>query len=231
MNMNGYPLRVRQNILPLSVASTLPEAFKEWFFTEKTYDNEKPDKQCGLCDKEDIRYQFQIRNTLTQKELWVGSQCILKFGLSVYDNDRLLAPKEAKKKLNLLTKKMQIDSCIKALETLATKESNEILNGALKFYKSNKCLTPKFAFVVFWKLNENKIEYHPSFFSITITKEKYRNDLRSMPTSRVHTFWKGPAQSEVQLAKIHARSTRWANDTGISAIRNENRLSGGWARG
>jgi len=201
MATHNYPQRVRQNILPLSIADKLPDAFKEWFFTEKTHDNETPDEECELCDKEEIRYQFQICNKHTGKELWVGSKCILKFGLSVFDDGKLLNPKEAKKKLNDLTKKMQLDSCIKALEALAKREANDILDNALAFYKTNKYLTPKFAFVVFWRLQKNKIEHHPSFFKISLVKVKYKNDLKNMETSKVHMFWKALTSSQRKQAQ------------------------------
>lgn len=197
---SSYPLRVRENILPLSVAGTLPEAFKEWFFTERTHDHEKAEAVCELCDKEEIRYHFQIENQYTHHRLWVGSHCILKFGLSVYDDGAVLSASDAKKKLDKLTKKMQLASCIKALELLASAENNEILKKALEFYKFNKYLTPKFAFVVFWRLDKNGIDYRPSFFKISLKRQKYQDDLRDMPKSRVHIFWKALSPSQRKLA-------------------------------
>ena len=79
-----YTLKVRQNILPLSVGSTLPEAFEEWSFTDVTEDHESAEEVCQLCDKEGLRYHFLIKNVLTGAHLWVGSHCILQFDLSVY---------------------------------------------------------------------------------------------------------------------------------------------------
>ena len=184
----------------------MPEAFKEWFFTELTHDHETADATCELCDKEEIRYHFQIENQYTHKQLWVGSQCILKFGLSVYDDGVILSAKAAKNKLDKLTKKMQLASCIKALESLASTENNKILTSALDFYNLNKYLTPKFAFVVFWRLDENDIDYHPSFFKISLKRHKYQDDLRDMPQSRVHRIWKAltPSQRELALSFGHS---------------------------
>ncbi|HHM8124437.1 TPA: hypothetical protein ACRMWJ_003148 [Pseudomonas aeruginosa] len=155
--MQSYPQRVRDNILPLSVGSTLPEAFEEWSFTERTHDHEEPIETCRLCDKEQLRYHFEIRNALTHKTLWVGSQCILKFNLSVFEDGRRLSPADTKKKLDRLMQQMQLQSCIKALEELAKKEDNKILLSALGYYRKNKYLTPKFAFVVLWRLQTNKV--------------------------------------------------------------------------
>jgi hypothetical protein len=187
--MNGYTQRVCDSILPLSVGSSLPAAFSEWRFTENTVDHGEPVETCELCGQEDLRYHFEISNELTRKTLWVGSHCILKFDVAVMEGARRLSPQEAKKHLQKLTEKMQLDACISALTTLAEAEKSAILAGALEYYRKNKKLTPKYAFVVFWKLREHDIDYHHSFFSIELKRQKHIEDLRNMPTARVHEFW------------------------------------------
>jgi hypothetical protein len=174
---------VRDNILPLSVGDTLPKAFEEWSFTERTIDHEAATETCQLCEHEELRYHFEIKNAITHKTLWVGSQCILKFGLSVFEDGRTLSPTEAKQKLQRLTEKMRLDSCIKALEKLSVSEDNEILKNALAYYKKNKYLTPRYAFVVLWRLQMHKIEHSPTFFKISLKKNKYKTDLQVMDTS------------------------------------------------
>ena len=159
----SYPQRVRRNILPLSVAESLPEAFEEWTFTDEIKDHEEPIETCQLCEQEQLRYHFKIRNALTTKVLWVGSQCILRFGLSVFEDGLRLSDKQAKKKLERLTQQMRLESCIKALERLSEAEENDILDSALEYYDENKYLTPKQAFVVLWRLRENNIDHSPSF--------------------------------------------------------------------
>ena len=57
-----YPQRVADNILPISIATHLPEAFTEWYFTEEVYDHERSAAVCQLCDQEQLRYHFRIRN-------------------------------------------------------------------------------------------------------------------------------------------------------------------------
>lgn len=200
--MQNFASRIAENILPLSVGSTLPEAFEEWSFTEKAKDYEDQTETCQLCDQEGLRYHFEIKNALTKKVLWVGSHCINKFNLSVFENNVRLSPDEAKKKLDRIAQKMRLDSCLKALEKLATTENNDILTNALKFYKKNKYLTPKFAFVVLWRLKKHKIDHSPSFFKINIQKEKSQRHLREMPLDHVHMIW--PALSSSQRKKAIA---------------------------
>lgn len=198
--MSTYPQRVRDNILPLSVGSTLPEAFEEWSFTERTEDHEQPIETCQLCEQEDLRYHFEIRNSLTKKTLWVGSQCILKFGLSVFESGLRLSEGDAKKKLDRLMQKMRLESCIRALEKLATAEKSEILSNALEYYKKNKYLSPKFAFVVLWRLQSNKVDHSPSFFKVNLKRGKYQRDLQDMKLSHVHVIWPALSSSQRDMA-------------------------------
>ena len=197
----NYPQRVRKNILPLSVAESLPEAFEEWTFTDEIRDHEEPVETCQLCEQEQLRYHFMIRNALTKEVLWVGSQCILKFGLSVFEDGLRLSGQQAKKKLDRLTQQMRLDSCIKALDRLAEAENNEIPHNALDYYDENKCLTPKQAFVVLWRLQKNKIDHAPSFFKVSLQRQKYRDDLRDMEPSRVRCIWPALSSSQRRLAE------------------------------
>lgn len=198
--MSTYPQRVRDNILPLSVGSTLPEAFEEWSFTERTQDHEQPIETCQLCEQEALRYHFEIRNSLTKKTLWVGSQCILKFGLSVFESGRRLSESDAKKKLERLMQQMRLESCINALEKLAVAEKSEILTNALEYYKKNKYLSPKFAFVVLWRLQKNKIDHSPSFFKVNLKRDQYQRDLQNMKLSQVHAIWPALSSSQREVA-------------------------------
>lgn len=197
---SSYPQRVRNAILPLSVADNLPSAFGEWQFTGVTEDYLTPSEICELCGQDDLRYHFEIQNDFTQSILNVGSHCILKFDLRVYEEGKRLTAKDAKRLLDKLTQKMRLESCVGALEKLCMKENNPVLDSALKYYRLNKKLTPKFAFVVFWKLREYDIDHHASFFSINLKKQRFVNDLKEMPTTRVHFFWSALSSAQKKKA-------------------------------
>jgi hypothetical protein len=198
--MSDYSRRVRDNILPLSIAATLPEAFEEWSFTENTIDHGEPTETCELCEHEELRYHFEIANALTDHTLWVGSQCIQKFDLSVFEAGQRLSPVEAKKKLDRLVQRMRLESCIQALEKLADSEANEILSNALTYYRKNKNLTPKYAFVVLWRLQKNQIDHSPTFFKVSLKKIRHQEDLRQMPTDRVHFIWPALTTTQRKMA-------------------------------
>ncbi len=196
-----YPQRVADNILPLSISGALPEAFKEWFFTEHTIDHESPIEECELCNQEELRYHFEIENRKTSHKLMVGSQCILKFQLPVYENGVLLDERNTRKKLEALKNKMRMESCVNALALVAMKENSDILSNALAFYRKNKYLTPRFAFVVLWRLQVNNIDHCPSFFRVSLKRDKYKHDLRSMELRKVQLIWPALSSSQRRMAE------------------------------
>lgn len=198
--MRNYTQRVRNSILPLSVAATLPKAFEEWRFTGLTVDHGDACEVCELCGQEGLRYHFQIENYLTRNSLEVGSHCILDFDVGVYDGGVRLSAKEAAKVLNKRIQQMRVESCLAALSKLAEAEANKILRSALEYYRINKFLTPKFAFVVFWRLKRNGIDHDASFFKVSLKKQKYRDDLAAMDTSKVHFFWMALTAAQRKMA-------------------------------
>lgn len=200
MSIVTYTQSVSRNILPLSIADTLPGAFGEWHFTGVSEDYGEPIETCKLCEQDGLRYHFEIQNEFNHNTLLVGSHCILQFDVGIYEGGRRLTVDEARKFLQKLTQKMRLESCIRALEKLARAENNDILVNALSYYRTNKKLTPKQAFVVFWRLRTNQIDHDPSFFAITLKKDRYVDDLRNMPTERVHYFWKALSSGQRRKA-------------------------------
>jgi len=72
---------------------------ENWIFTEKARDCGASRGCCGVCGRRNLRFQFQVRNMKTHQSMWVGSSCILKFGLSVMSGGTRLPTPEAKAKL------------------------------------------------------------------------------------------------------------------------------------
>ena len=201
MGMQFYTQRVRDSILPLSVGDSLPKAFEEWSVTENVVDHEKPEEMCELCGQESLRYHFEIRNSLNGNRLWIGSQCILKFDLSVFEDGRVLSAADAKRKIQRMLEGMQQEACIRALEKVATVENNEILANAIQFFRKRKYLTPRLGFVVLWRLTKNRIEHNPSFFKIDLKHDRYKVQLREMDESRVHILWPALSSSQREMAE------------------------------
>jgi Mg-chelatase subunit ChlI len=199
--MQSYPKRVADNILPLSVAGTLPAAFREWRFTGETVDHEVANETCRLCEQEGLRYHFEILNDRTGHRLDVGSECILKFQVAIFEEGRELSPEQARKALADRMRQMRLESCLRALERLAAVETNDILANALAYYRLHKALTPKFANVVFWRLQANGIDHDPGFFKVRLDKNSFVEDLRAMPPRNVHRIWKALTSSQRKKAE------------------------------
>jgi len=195
--MDAYLKRVRGNLHPLP-ENSLAEAYKDWIFTGETKDHGKPIETCQLCEKEKVRYRFKIKNENTNKTLWVGSRCILKFNISVMEQSYRLKPTEVKNKLNSLMQKMRLDACLNTLKALATKQNKDIFNNAIRFYEKNKYFTPKYASAILWHLQKSNIDHSPSLFKINI--KKHRQDLREMGEWQIQTIW--PALSTAQRSVV-----------------------------
>ena len=198
--MEWFPRMVAETILPLSKANSLPEAFEEWSFTGNTLDRVSSMEHCQLCHLEGSRYALEIKNAITGQTLLVGTHCILKYEIAVIEHGARLPKSEARIKLTLLMKEMRLDSCLKALDKLAAPGGNIILRDALEFFRTNHYLTPRFAFVVYWKLRQHEIDHCTSYFTVNTVKARYKKDLRDMETSHVHYFWDALTKTQQRLA-------------------------------
>ena len=72
---------------------------RTWVFAEKVQDRGGARASCGLCGQRNLRYVFLVRNPNSGCRMWVGSSCILKFGLTVLDGQTPLSPMQARTKL------------------------------------------------------------------------------------------------------------------------------------
>jgi len=194
-----YSERARDNILPLSQGKFFPAVFDEWRVTGQVKDYRDLVATCHLCEQERLRYHFEIANRFTRRTMWVGSSCILRFGVAVYEGSRRLTGKAVERKLASLIDQVRYDACLAALRALVRAERDTILENALDYLKNHGSLTPKFAFVVLWRLKEQGIDHSPSFFKINLRRQKYMRDMESMPASRVRMIW--PALTAAQRKK------------------------------
>ena len=57
--------------------------FLAWKYTGRFKDNRVPQAVCDLCGNKGLRYQFLVVHAETGEALWVGSQCVLLFDVSL----------------------------------------------------------------------------------------------------------------------------------------------------
>lgn len=72
-----YRNSVIERILSLSVAKTVPEAFKEWELAPSR--PRQGSDQCGLCGHTGYWYSHMIRNKENYETLLIGSDCYSNF--------------------------------------------------------------------------------------------------------------------------------------------------------
>lgn len=196
-----FPERVKTRILPLSESGNIRLAIEEWQFTDRVHDNGHAVENCDFCGHESIRYQFEIENTHNGNRIWVGSSCILRFEIPVLYQGKRLDTTAAKKRMENLAFEVRRQSCISALEKLAHNESSDALHNALVQYKRRRTLTPRQTALIFWRLNVNQIDHCPSFFTVDLRKNRYKDDLKEMPRWKVHQIWPALSSSQRKIAQ------------------------------
>src|SRR3546814_5002106 len=65
--MSSWAERAAATLLPLSRASSLGPALREWSYTGRFFDLEARDGICELCGQQDLRYHFEIENSRSEE--------------------------------------------------------------------------------------------------------------------------------------------------------------------
>ncbi len=205
-----FSKRVAENILPLSDAKELREAFKEWLYTGNLQDNENVDESCKLCGHPAIRYEFQIWNKVTGATLWAGSECIKKFAIAVRlaDGTVLTGARAAetvdadRTKLEEVARQRGVANALSALRNRDV-DCREMLTGIAKHYEKNGAMTPKQLSSVLWRLEVMQIPFRHSDFKLKIRKDKEKDQLLTMEQWKLAAMW--PCLSSAQRAWCRER--------------------------
>jgi hypothetical protein len=127
-----------ENLLQFSVEkSDHTVAAKEWYFSGNVIDHCVANQICQLCEGENLRYHFEIKNKSKEISLLVGSSCIKKFDISVFDsdgNELFGVQKDSFLKKKIQEKKHEL--LLEQLRSLWSKSSPDEKNE-IEFYVSN----------------------------------------------------------------------------------------------
>ena len=86
--MNNWRTSAQKNLIAWSKEKeNYIVAAQEWEFTGEVIDHGKSNNRCDLCEGENLRYHFEVKNYTVGKIINVGSSCITKFGLTVRDEE------------------------------------------------------------------------------------------------------------------------------------------------
>jgi hypothetical protein len=150
------------------------------------FDHEDAIETCQLCGQEGVRYHFQIRNRLNENTLWIGSVCIARYRLAVWNGERLDADAAGKRiadDLREFIENKRLAGVQKAVEQLLIVMAAAGMRDTLasiwrKYDGAFSCAQMD---LIAWQLADHHIPHKPSDFTVKFRKEKSRDDFDSLP--------------------------------------------------
>ena len=200
--MNIWVKNSLKNLLPLSEEKEdFKVALKEWFFTGEIVDHETPIEVCELCEKDELRYHFEIKNNLANS-LWVGSKCIEKFDITIYDESGNEVTENKDLYLQKQARKKHIKTVFENLEKTNGKgKTNGRCNKELDIYCIDRYnlegkLDPKMLNYLFKRLDEEEIFYDKRFFVISLKSDENKIKLLELNNEQFQRIKKALSLSQ-----------------------------------
>lgn len=167
---------VRRNIFPLSKEkNSLRVALNEWYFVNME-DNIDANLDCQLCNHYPIRYKFIISNSITNKEMYVGSECILRFeeeGYSLKDeNGDFVSNDTLQNAKNKALKKVLLNY----LQSLNSIDNSIVLDVV----ENDKRISPKmipFFYHPYKEADDNLKKIMRKYLKVNLRRKKYKDQL------------------------------------------------------
>ncbi|GEK15940.1 hypothetical protein [Aliivibrio fischeri] len=184
-----------ENILPLSISNDFKVAFSEWLFSGEVIDYGHVCVECELCEHDELRYHYKINNKLTDKLLWVGSSCILRFEeIAVFNenNEAVTSPDERRKVLERALKDKQIDISLEPLRKLwsVNFERRNYIHYQAEEIKSRNSISPDALNVLFMDFKKFEIDFKPEHYSVNLRDSLNQYQLLNMNEESQKLIWK-----------------------------------------
>lgn len=212
--MNIYMKNSCKNLLPLSEdKEDFKEAVKEWFFTGAIVDYEAPTETCELCEKDEVRYQYEIKNGLNNT-LWVGSKCIDKFDITVFDENGNEVTEKKEYYLQKQARKQHIINVFKKLDETKPKDKLQDWNKreldvwCINQYNEKGKLNPKIINYLFLRLDEEGIFYDKRFFAVNLNSHENKRLLANLETHQFERIKKALSPSQQKYYKDNKKSKK-----------------------
>ena len=182
MRKNPWLENSIKNLIPLSKANEFKEALKEWEFSGNVIDHEYSTETCELCEHEDLRYHYEIKNPLKQNDLWVGSSCILRFQeIIVYDDKgiQLTDESQRRRELEKVLKEKQLDLALQPLRILWKKDEKyrKHIEKNVSHLKEKGAFLPKGLAILCARMMNYDIEYKTSMFPVYLRTKESKEQL------------------------------------------------------
>lgn len=162
----------------------LAKALGEWgyFGVSKTVGTMTTD--CELCGQPDISIWFEIKNESNQKTLWIGSDCIKRFEIRVWENGRVLALKDGFRKVDhdirTALETARMGEADVALILLIGKETEFTIADFDAYYRARGAFTPAQMLFIARKMDEHSVDCKLSSFDVACRKDREKEQLAAM---------------------------------------------------
>lgn len=209
--MSGWAERAVATLLPLSRASTLVAALREWSYTGRFFDLEATDGTCELCGQQDLRYHFEIENSGTMSSLMVGSECIKRFEITGIDElgqrlDADVTGKLVDRHRRGLVEDGRKQRVMTALLKLGQNAQDFDAQNFINFVDDKGAFTPNQVAMIFWRLGTAGIAFRPTDWKVRLRRESDIGQLRTMkPAAFKRVMAALTAPQRQRIAEIEAR--------------------------
>ncbi|MCB0032997.1 MAG: hypothetical protein KDE51_03170 [Anaerolineales bacterium] len=175
-------------------------AIKEWKHTGEVIDHLEPIEICQICEHPKLRYHYEIENRITKAILQVGSSCIEKFNIAVYDSEgNELFGKAKTKQLKEELKNKQQEMMLEPLRVLykgSTEGERETIEWYVDEFKDRNGFSPRNLLNVFKSMNERSIEYIPHIYKVVVRSDEDKEELYSMSDEEKELIWSSLSTSQ-----------------------------------
>jgi len=196
--MNRWLDNAKRNLLEKSNnLENFQKAKEEWYFDGNVIDNndeidideERP--SCELCEHEDLRWQFIIKNKVNENTLKVGSTCIKQFDIILIEKSGYISigeerDKKIKKSISEKLKEAYFNNVLEALRNLwrKDKENRYIIEEAAKQWKEKNAFSPSMLLFLLFRFDINKINYEKLKFKLMTRSEKHKSQMEDLNKQR-----------------------------------------------
>lgn len=194
----------KTNLLSLSQQQTdFQIALKEWKHTAgAVIDHLDSTERCQLCEQSNLRYHFEIANQITKNSLQIGSSCIEKFNIAVYDDggNRLKGKgvlKQLKKEIGVRQQEMMLEP-LRELWKGSNDNIQDIIERCVKQFGLYKGFSPENLLYLFKKMDAGDILYPSNIYKVLLRSNVDKEFLFDMPETDKNIIWASLSTSQKQ---------------------------------
>ncbi|MCB2181259.1 MAG: hypothetical protein KQH63_04500 [Desulfobulbaceae bacterium] len=158
------------------------KAANEWEFSGSVTDHIVSNQICQLCEGENLRYHFEVINRVKKhNSLMVGSSCIKKFDITVYDEsgEEIFGKQRdyfLKKKIDEKKQEVMLDQ-VRSLWKKASSYDQSLIEYYVKCYQRENAFYPEDLANLFGLMKNFDIEFAPTLYKVLL---KGKSNLRSL---------------------------------------------------